>query len=116
MAKFGVIAVAAAVVGSALLTGTASATTDTWDNCPSGRACLFSDYSGHGAVWYPLGCGYVNLHNYGVGDWAKSYRTYGNRIRMHAFGEPISTEYQAWSMNNFDSSHIAVYDEMEVVC
>ncbi|MEV4319655.1 hypothetical protein [Actinocrispum sp. NPDC049592] len=120
MAKFGVriitSVVAAVALGASLLTGTASATTDSYANCPYGRACLFSGTNGSGGMWYPLGCGTVDLRNYGVGDWARSYRTYGNRIRLSSYGDTVGYEYPAWSQNNFGTAQQAVFDFMTVVC
>jgi hypothetical protein len=111
-----VTAIAAAVTGAVLVAAPASATTEGWDSCPYGRACLFSGANGSGGMWYPLGCGYVNLWNYNVGDWARSLRTSGNTVTLHRFGDQWTQLYSAWGEFNFGTGYAAAYDEMTVNC
>lgn len=90
--------------------------TEGYGECPSGRACIFRGLNGGNPLWYPLRCGMHNLHDFGVGNWAHSYKTHGNRISVYNWGSLTRTVYPAWAQGNFLQEHRGTIDELDVLC
>jgi hypothetical protein len=98
------------------VTPAASASPASYNDCPAGQACLFSLFSGTGLVFYPAGCGVIDLRQSRKANWAMSYLTHDHPIAMRADGESGWVNYPAWSSGDFDGNHQGTYDWMDVKC
>jgi hypothetical protein len=75
-----------------------------WD-CEYGYPCLFDGDNGTGSVLEHLTCGFHDLGNYSLNDWANSARTYGNSITVYNWNDSVGWDdwgtVPAWKKWNF---------------
>ncbi|MFC0006500.1 hypothetical protein [Micromonospora siamensis] len=89
--------------------------TQSYSDCPYGRACLFYWENGGTPLWYAPSCGWHTLSDYGVQNWARSIRTQGNPVDVYFWGKTNSPQrVPAWTqggLNYWDEA-----DEIYVRC